>query len=73
KDDVTGEELVQRDDDKEEVVKKRLEVYHAQTKQLVGYYSDWAKSGIGGAPKYVKVNGLGDMSLIRDQIFTALV
>ncbi|MDX1914750.1 MAG: adenylate kinase [Methylophilus sp.] len=73
KDDVTGEDLVQRDDDKEEVVKKRLEVYHAQTKQLVGYYSDWANSGIGGAPKYVKVNGLGDMSVIKDQIFTALV
>lgn len=72
KDDVTGEDLVQRDDDKEEVVQKRLEVYHAQTKQLVGYYSDWANSGIGGAPKYVKVNGLGDMNHIRDEIFTAL-
>lgn len=72
KDDVTGEDLVQRDDDKEEVVQKRLEVYHAQTKQLVGYYSDWANSGIGGAPKYVKVNGLGEMNRIRDEIFTAL-
>ncbi|HWT28275.1 MAG TPA: adenylate kinase, partial [Methylophilaceae bacterium] len=46
KDDVTGEDLVQRDDDREEVVQKRLEVYHAQTEQLVGYYSDWASSGI---------------------------
>jgi adenylate kinase len=73
KDDITGENLVQRDDDKEEVVKKRLEVYHAQTIQLVGYYSDWANSGTGGAPKYVKVNGLGEMNTIRDQIFTALV
>lgn len=72
KDDVTGENLVQREDDKEEVVKKRLEVYHAQTKQLVGYYSDWANSGTGGAPKYVKVNGLGDMNIIKDAIFSAL-
>ena len=72
KDDITGEDLVQRDDDKEEVVKNRLNVYHAQTIQLVGYYSDWAKSGVGGAPKYVKVNGLGDMNKIRDDIFSAL-
>ncbi|MGZ8269903.1 MAG: adenylate kinase [Methylophilus sp.] len=72
KDDVTGEDLVQRDDDKEEVVKKRLEVYHAQTKQLVGYYSDWANSGTGGAPKYVKVNGLGEMNKIKEEIFSAL-
>jgi adenylate kinase len=72
KDDVTGEDLVQREDDKEEVVKKRLEVYHAQTKQLVGYYSDWANSGTGGAPKYVKVNGLGDMNIIKDAMFSAL-
>lgn len=72
KDDITGEDLVQRDDDKEETVLKRLQVYHDQTKQLVGYYSDWAKSGTGGAPKYVKVNGLGEMDKIRDSIFSAL-
>jgi adenylate kinase len=72
KDDVTGEDLVQREDDKEEVVKKRLEVYHAQTKQLVGYYSDWASSGAGGAPKYVKVNGLGNMNSIKEEILSAL-
>ncbi|EUJ09847.1 adenylate kinase family protein [Methylophilaceae bacterium 11] len=72
KDDITGEDLVQREDDKEEVVKNRLNVYHAQTKQLVGYYSDWANSGTGGAPKYVKVNGIGDMNTIRDQIFMQL-
>jgi adenylate kinase len=72
KDDITGENLVQREDDKEEVVKNRLNVYHAQTKQLVGYYSDWANSGTGGAPKYVKVNGIGDMNTIRDQIFMQL-
>lgn len=73
KDDVTGEDLVQRDDDKPETVMKRLEVYHTQTEQLVGYYSDWAKSGIGGAPKYVKVHGLGPVEKIRDEIFSALV
>lgn len=72
KDDITGEDLVQREDDKEEVVKNRLNVYHAQTKQLVGYYSDWANSGVGGAPQYVKVNGIGEMNIIRDEIFKAL-
>lgn len=72
KDDVTGEDLVQREDDREEVVQKRLEIYHAQTKQLIGYYSDWAKQGSGHAPKYVRVNGLGAVDKIRDDIFTAL-
>ncbi|MFV1922375.1 MAG: adenylate kinase [Methylotenera sp.] len=72
KDDVTGENLVQREDDKEETVKKRLEVYHDQTKPLVNYYANWASSGEAGAPKHVKVNGLGDMTSIRDNIFNAL-
>jgi adenylate kinase len=72
KDDVTGEELVQRDDDKEEVVQKRLQVYHDQTEQLIGYYSDWAKSGVSGAPQYVKVNGLGELNAIKEEIFAAL-
>ena len=73
KDDVTGEDLVQREDDKEAVVKNRLDVYHSQTKPLVTYYSTWAISGEAGAPKHVKVNGLGDMSKIKDEIFAALV
>lgn len=73
KDDVTGEDLVQREDDKEETVKKRLDVYHDQTKPLVDYYATWASSGKAGAPKHVKVNGLGEMNSIRDSIFTALV
>jgi adenylate kinase len=73
KDDVTGEDLVQREDDKEEVVKNRLNVYHTQTKQLIGYYSDWANSGTGGAPKYVRVSGIGEMSAIKESIFAALV
>jgi adenylate kinase len=72
KDDVTGEDLVQRDDDREETVLKRLEVYHSQTKPLVKYYVDWANSGLDGAPKHVFVPGLGEMNTIRDQIFGAL-
>lgn len=72
KDDVTGEDLVQRDDDKEETVMKRLEVYHSQTKPLINYYSDWAKTS-DKAPKYVKVDGIGKMEDIKQQIFNALV
>jgi adenylate kinase len=72
KDDVTGEDLVQRDDDKEETVKKRLEVYHSQTKPLVDYYVTWSKNGLAGAPKHVKVNGLGDMETIKSNIFSQL-
>lgn len=72
KDDVTGEELVQRDDDKEETVKARLNVYHEQTAPLIGYYSDWADKGGEDAPKYVKVHGIGTVEEIRDQIFAKL-
>jgi len=72
KDDITGEPLVQRDDDKEETVKKRLEIYHDQTKPLVAYYSKWAANGEKGAPKYVKIAGVGSVENIRDNIFAAL-
>ncbi|MDD2814773.1 MAG: adenylate kinase [Thiotrichaceae bacterium] len=72
KDDVTGEELVQRDDDREETVRKRLDVYHAQTEPLIEYYSGWAKSAIANAPKYVRVEGIGKVEEIRDAIFVAL-
>lgn len=72
KDDVTGEELVQRDDDREETVRKRLDVYHAQTEPLIEYYSDWAKAGTANAPKYVRVQGIGKVEEIRDTIFAAL-
>jgi adenylate kinase len=72
KDDITGEDLVQRQDDAEETVKKRLTVYHTQTKALVDYYSSWAKSGEKGAPKYVRVPGVGSVEAIRDQVFKAL-
>ena len=52
---------------------KRLEVYHSQTKPLVDYYANWATSGVAGSPKHIKVNGLGDMNSIRDNIFAQLV
>ncbi|MDH5764987.1 MAG: adenylate kinase [Gammaproteobacteria bacterium] len=72
KDDETGEDLIQRDDDQEDTVKKRLDVYHEQTEPLIEYYSNWANSGEANAPKYVKVNGIGKVDDIRDQIFNAL-
>jgi adenylate kinase len=72
KDDVTGEDLIQRDDDKEETVKKRLAVYHNQTKVLVDYYNKWAQSGQSGAPKYRKISGVGPVETIRDKAFAAL-
>jgi adenylate kinase len=72
KDDVTGEELIQRDDDREETVLKRLEVYHAQTKPLVDYYSQWAASGAAGAPKVRKISGLGSVDAITGRAFDAL-
>ena len=72
KDDLTGEDLIQRDDDHEDTVKKRLDIYHAQTEPLVKYYSEWASRGEPGAPRYVKVAGVGKVEGIRDSIFTAL-
>jgi len=72
KDDVTGEDLIQREDDQEETVKKRLTVYHDQTRPLVDYYSAWASTGDPQAPKCVNVPGVGSVESIRDQIFAAL-
>jgi adenylate kinase len=72
KDDVTGEDLVQRDDDLEETVRKRLAVYHAQTRALVDYYGKLAASGTPGAPQYRKINGLGTVDEIRERAFDAL-
>ena len=72
KDDETGEPLIQRDDDKEETVHKRLDVYHAQTEPLVDYYKDWEKSGESAAPKYIRIDGVGKVEEIRDQIYAAL-
>jgi len=72
KDDVTGEDLVQRPDDTEETVAKRLKVYHEQTEVLVGYYNNWAQSGQSGAPKYRKISGVGQVEAVRDSAFAAL-
>ena len=72
KDDVTGEDLIQRDDDKEETVLNRLAIYHAQTKPLVAYYARWAASGEPGAPKYRKVNGLAGVDAVRAAALAAL-
>lgn len=72
KDDVTGEDLIQREDDKEETVRKRLGVYHSQTKPLVEFYSKWATTGDPRAPKYRKVNGVGPLDGIREAILAAL-
>lgn len=72
KDDETGEDLIQRDDDHEDTVKKRLDVYHDQTEPLIEYYSGWANSGGEGAPRYIRINGIGKVDEIRDQIFQQL-
>ena len=71
-DDLTGEPLVQRDDDKEETVRKRLEVYQQQTRPLVDYYSKWAAQGDARAPKYRKISGVGSVADIRERVFAAL-
>jgi adenylate kinase len=72
KDDVTGEPLIQRDDDREDVVRKRLEVYHAQTSVLVQYYSQWAAAGNAHAPRYRRVEGVGSVDEIKQRVFGAL-
>jgi adenylate kinase len=72
KDDVTGEPLILRDDDREDTVRKRLEVYHAQTRALVDYYTRWAATGEAIAPKYRKISGVGPVDQIRSRAFDAL-
>lgn len=72
RDDITGEELVQRPDDAEDTVVKRLSVYHDQTQPLVEYYSAWQQFGAASAPKVVNVSGIGDVTMIRDRIFQVL-
>lgn len=71
-DDITGEALVQRDDDKEETVRHRLNVYRDQTSPLVDYYSRWAESGDPQAPAYRQLSGLGSVEEIRERVFKAL-
>ena len=72
KDDVTGEPLIQRDDDSEETVKQRLQVYHDQTEPLIGYYKEWETAGEAAAPKYIRIEGVGKVDEIRDNIYKEL-
>ena len=72
KDDATGEDLIQRDDDKAETVRKRLDVYQRQTRPLVAYYSEWAARGDPAAPKYHKINGTGSVDEIMSRAMAAL-
>jgi adenylate kinase len=72
KDDVTGEDLIQRDDDREETVKKRLAVYHEQTQPLVAWYRAWAATGDARAPRHRRVDGTGSVEAIRDACLAAL-
>ena len=72
KDDVTGDDLVQRADDTEETVKKRLEVYHSQTLPLIAYYQKWSATGDARAPKFRSIAGVGSIETIRQAAFDAL-
>ncbi|GAP33681.1 adenylate kinase [Piscinibacter sakaiensis] len=71
-DDVTGEPLIQRDDDKEETVRKRLEVYQTQTRPLVEYYASWAATGDPQAPRYRRISGTGSVDEITARALAAL-
>ncbi|MCW5602840.1 adenylate kinase [Nitrosomonas sp.] len=71
-DDITGEPLIQREDDREETVRKRLQVYHDQTKPLIEYYSSWSTSREPAAPRYIKIAGIGDVEDIRHNIIQSL-
>jgi adenylate kinase len=71
-DDLTSEPLIQRDDDREDTVRKRLEVYQGQTRPLVDYYSSWSATGDSLAPRYARISGLGTVDEIRERAFAAL-
>lgn len=72
RDDATGEALIQREDDREATVRERLAVYRRQTRPLVDYYARWAASGEPGAPRYLRISGIGGIEEIRDRAFAAL-
>jgi adenylate kinase len=72
RDDATGDPLIQREDDREDVVRKRLEVYHSQTRAVVDYFRQWAQGGQAGAPTYRKVNGVGSVDEVRQRVLAAL-
>lgn len=71
-DDVSGEPLIQRDDDREETVRKRLQVYQSQTRPLVDYYGQWAATGSAGAPRYARISGTGSVDEITSRVMAAL-
>jgi adenylate kinase len=71
-DDITGEPLIQRDDDKEETVRKRLDVYQRQTRPLVDYYGQWATTGDAHAPRYARISGTGSVEDITTRVMGAL-
>ncbi len=72
KDDVTGEDLIQREDDQEDTVRKRLAVYHAQTEPLIAYFTQWAATGDARAPRLRKVDGMGSVDAIKQGVLAAL-
>ncbi|HWY72003.1 MAG TPA: adenylate kinase [Burkholderiaceae bacterium] len=72
RDDITGDPLIQREDDREDVVRHRLQVYHSQTRAVVEYFRHWATSGAPGAPVYRNVNGIGSVDEVRQRIVEAL-
>jgi len=72
RDDVSGEDLIHREDDEEKAIRTRLDIYHAQTTQLAEYYSAWAATGDPGAPKYHKVDGSGSVEAVRNRVLAAL-
>ena len=72
RDDATGDPLIQRDDDREDVVRNRLQVYHSQTRVVVDYFRDWADNGEPGAPRYRKVHGIGTVDQVRQRVMSAL-
>lgn len=72
RDDVTGEPLIQRDDDREETVRKRLEVYHEQTEPLIEYYQNWSNTGDSGAPAYIEINGMRSVDTVKAEVISTL-
>ena len=72
KDDLTGEDLIQREDDQEDTVSKRLVIYHEQTEPLISYYRAWQGEGDATAPKFIRIDGIGDVERVRDDILAAL-
>ena len=72
RDDVTGEPLIQRDDDMADTVRRRLDIYHNQTKPLIAYYNQWFSTGDAKAPKFVRIDGVGSVDQIKQRVCAAL-